>query len=837
MADEVYGTVFTRKTVKRDPIDADLDPNNIDRYLDPKKLPSGTKPYILSMLKKLKQARTCINANQYRYANFFNSKHYKRPSGANPSGEGSSSSRNEEGQAEPLPFQADEKELRFVQSHIDQLKGHEFFELVNSECDIRALIYSFLMETRPRLIKKLNLRMFAARDFKIYSGAAHRQKDDLQKKTYGLDVKPDFRLSIMLDALLGQEIRTTGIHPDHILEREVCFMQSEIKKGTEQSKSIRAKFYFQMVDAICRQEALLYGYTSENEIDNKPYPPFCVGSFAHGLEIDFYLGVSAHPGQNRRGYAIYLYKTVNLSPTRDGVIDETNYIEASVAFCNQVDLVLERLGHDHTGLKSGDRDAKRQVLNEISKKAESDARPNKRRRGNENQGGNDGAGGGNSDAVTYGSRDHVNCVWRTLEEANVIRRDSFKPLYPEARFSGRHSTDSCDSADNTDSESDMDEEQPFDSPSWMARAVSPDGQKIFIKVFSDTYFGQYEIWVNKLILRAAKLRSNMPITPQYGQLDGRVTKMGWTGECDGYPILVMNAEQEAKQPISTPMQLAKFAQDVATTLAILHDDVKVVHGDIKPKNLLVTKNDDGEQPNQSIKCEAIHALVTKMMDPVSEERPHARDVAEKAKSIQETLKTPSRNKTGSFRRAHTVTFESVDSTELHAGGSGIFHRSDSQDSLRPPSLVHGSSSSDNLPSNDPSPTKTEESPCPKAPSYLIVMEDSTELHAGGSGIFHRSGSQVLLRPPSLIHGSSSSDTSPSNDPSPTKAEESPCPKAPSYLEVVVEDTSQQQQAQQQQAQQQQAQQQQAQQPKTLQKTPPNKRTRQQRRRKAARRKP
>ncbi|RKP07823.1 hypothetical protein THASP1DRAFT_30369 [Thamnocephalis sphaerospora] len=701
MADEVYGTVFTRRNVMRDPIIADLDLNNISRYLDPKRFPSDTRPYILSLLKKLKQARTCVNINQGCYADFFASGHYVRAIDTNPNGEGSSS-RNEMVHDELPPFHAGEKELWLVHSYIEQLRGHNFFEL-----------------DRPT-------------DFQMNSGAAYRQEDDSQKRTYGLDVKPDFRFSIMIDALLGQEIRMIGEYPDNILEREVCFMQSEIKKSTDNRKGIRAKFYLQMVDAICRQEALLYGYTPKGKIDDKRCAPFCVGSFVHGLEIEFYLCVSAHPDQNRRGYAIYLYKTVNLSPANDGVIDSTSYIEASVAFCNQIDLVLERLEHDHTGLKSGDRDAKRQMLNEISRKAESEVRSAKRRRGNEDQGDNGGAGNGSNNTVAYGSRGHVNCVWRTLENANVLKRDSFKSLFFEAQFSKRCSTDTCNDTNNTDFESDTDEEQLFESPSWMARAISPGGQKIFIKVFKDTCFGEHEIWMNKLILRAAKLRNNMQITPQYGQLDGRVTKIVWTGECDGYPILVMNTEQEAKRPISTPMQLAKFAQYVATTLAMLHEDFKVVHGDIKPDNLIVVKNDGDGQPvrvvicdfgsahpieddvelntpiyptggtkgycapessarnstpasdNQSIKCEAMYVLMTKMMDPVPKKRPHARDVIKEANSIQQTLKTLGRDTAGVSRKAHTITFEPMGSTVLHSGGSGVLHRSGPQDAEKPP---------------------------------------------------------------------------------------------------------------------------------------------------------
>ncbi|RKP04400.1 kinase-like domain-containing protein [Thamnocephalis sphaerospora] len=331
------------------------------------------------------------------------------------------------------------------------------------------------------------------------------------------------------------------------------------------------------------------------------HAPFCVGSFAHGLEIEFYLGVSAHPDINHRGYSIYKYKTIKLSSTNDGFIDDARYIEASVAFCNQIDLVLERLEHNYAAVNAEEREAKRQRLGNMAKKSTATDNKGPGNGGQRNRGA--AGGGGNSNVGARGGGGNADSVRMTLEEANVIRHGSFKPLPSETLHPIRRSIGTRSSVAKANSDNDADEDQSFEPPSWMAHATDAAGQQLFVKVFDIACFGRHEIWMHKLIRRAIRLRNNMQITLQYGELDGRIVKVVWMGECDGCPVLVMKAEQKAERPISTPMQLAKLAQDVATTLAMLHDDIKLVHGDIKPENLIVTENGGDEQPVRVVICD------------------------------------------------------------------------------------------------------------------------------------------------------------------------------------------------------------------------------------------
>ncbi|RKP04904.1 kinase-like domain-containing protein [Thamnocephalis sphaerospora] len=247
----------------------------------------------------------------------------------------------------------------------------------------------------------------------------------------------------------------------------------------------------------------------------------------------------------------------------------------------------------------------------------------------------------------------------------------------------------------------------------MARATNAAGQRLFIKVFNDARCGRHEIMIHSLILYAEQLHNQRQDSRRHGRLDGRITKVIWTGECDGYPVLVMKAEQEAERPIATPIQLAKFAQEVATTLAILHDDVTIAHGDIKPYNLVVTKNDGDKQPirvvicdfgsadtvyddalpdapmhrtggtkgysapesdgyctspesdvyslgatlrqvMRYIKCKSMRALIARMMDSIPENRPHARDVVEGAKAIQMELETTRKRADAADKTGHPL---------------------------------------------------------------------------------------------------------------------------------------------------------------------------------------
>ncbi|RKP04371.1 kinase-like domain-containing protein [Thamnocephalis sphaerospora] len=490
--------------------------------------------------------------------------------------------------------------------------------------------------------------------------------------------------------------------------------------------------------------------------------------------------------ERRRGFEIYKYKTVDLSPSGDSFIDSTAYIEASAAFCNQVDLVRERLGQNHDGIRNADREAKRKRLNELSAADAAVGSPAKRARGAGGQRGRGAAGGRNNNVGTRGDRGNADSVQMALEKANVISRGSFRSLHSETPLPTRYDIDARDSASNTDSESTTDSEQPFEPPSWMACATDTAGQQLFIKVFNDICFGRHEIWMNELILYAEKLRSRWPSLRKHTPLDGRITRVVWTGECDGSPVLVMKAEQEADQPISTPMQLAGFAQNVAKTLAILHDDVKVVHGDIKPSNLIVAKNGSDDRPvqvvvcdfgsahpikddakpsapiystggtkdycaperdehnpapasdvyslgatlcdimvGQKIECEPIHVYVAKMLDPVPKKRPRARDVAKKFKSIQKKLETLGLGGVDVFGGAHAATSKPVSSTELRAGGSGTSHRSGSRNEMKRPSLVSGSSGSDTLVGSDPLSSRPMEYPHPKVSSSLEVVAEDT----------------------------------------------------------------------------------------------------------------
>ncbi|RKP04688.1 hypothetical protein THASP1DRAFT_26721, partial [Thamnocephalis sphaerospora] len=87
---------------------------------------------------------------------------------------------------------------------------------------------------------------------------------------------------------------------------------------------------------------------------------------------------------------------------------------------------------------------------------------------------------------------------------------------------------------------------------WIARAVDNDGQKLVVKVFTDIRNGNHEA-----IMYGRVLCTNP-------RLDGRIAKVIHSFLCGRHPVLVMKEEQEASQPVSTEMQLARLAQEVAT---------------------------------------------------------------------------------------------------------------------------------------------------------------------------------------------------------------------------------------------------------------------------------
>ncbi|RKP04844.1 hypothetical protein THASP1DRAFT_33345 [Thamnocephalis sphaerospora] len=339
MVDEVYGTVFIRT---RNPLADDLAPNNIHQRPIPERNSEGRLTYVNELIDMLNQPRICRNIDQGCYSGLFNSGYYVR---ANDDRSDSKEDNSEDDlkHKEMLPFHANERELLIVQNHTQLLVHGDIFHLVYLKDDIPPTIHVLLLETKLRQLSIPYQQLIITGESDIRSGAVHRQENDPSGNLYGLDIKPDFRVSIVLDALLREEEDKVKRRSQDVFEREVCFMQSEIKRSIVCDDDLRAKLFFQMADAISRQEALLYGYKPASEIDSAEYAPFCVGTFVHGSKIDFYLGVSAHPDENRRGFDIYKYKTVNTSPTNDGVIESTRYFEAIVAFCNQIDLSLRAL--------------------------------------------------------------------------------------------------------------------------------------------------------------------------------------------------------------------------------------------------------------------------------------------------------------------------------------------------------------------------------------------------------------------------------------------------------------------------------------------------------------
>ncbi|RKP05785.1 hypothetical protein THASP1DRAFT_25777, partial [Thamnocephalis sphaerospora] len=443
MADIEYGTVFTRSIVRRDPVEADLDFNKIFIYDHPVENEANRLSYAEGLIGMLNQARICKNIDESCCPELFHDSCYIRMNGAGLSSE-------EDG--ELLPFHADEQELRAVQFFIGLLSDRKILRFVKTECDIRIVLYALLMETKVWLTNEPYARLFIARDLEIKPGAAHMQKNDMSRTAYGLDVKPDFRLSVVLEALVqGNDYREED-YPGDILKRELCFMQSEVKKKFNDDED----FFFQMVDAVCRQEALLYGYKSTTEISNEDYAPFCVGTFVHGLQIDFYLSVPAHPDTESRRFHIYKYKTIKL-PTNDGTIASIKYIEASVAFCNQIDLVRERLRRSRTAAQAAqaveavERERKRKRLNDLPGKSKAPNPTAKRRRGNEGQRDN-GAGGGNG-------RGNTGRVREALEDAGIIAHDSFELVHSGISPLARDGTNERVSAANADSASKTDKEQ------------------------------------------------------------------------------------------------------------------------------------------------------------------------------------------------------------------------------------------------------------------------------------------------------------------------------------------------------------------------------------------
>ncbi|RKP08769.1 hypothetical protein THASP1DRAFT_23300 [Thamnocephalis sphaerospora] len=633
MADDEYGTIITRDHVWSTPIEADLAPNNIyQRPIPVKGLEGG-----------LEYPRVCKNIDQYCRSELFDGGFYVMGDDAGLSGKESNNS-DDEMNDEILPFHASEQELHVVQSHMELLLGHGSLRQVVPGRKVYELIYVSLREAMLQVINNPYARLFSASGLQIMPGAAHVPEDEPLSAPCGLRAEPDFRISIALDALLNGDDYERRRHSQKILEREVCFMQGEIRDS------------FTCNNNHSRQEAVLYGHTPAAEITDAQYVPFCVGTFTHGLEIEFYLGVPAHPDVKRRGFNIYNYRTVKLSPTDDGIIDDAKYIEALAGFCNQVDLVHERLRCDHTIFRMEDRKIKRRRLNRMLVTPKTFRPPTGMWRGNGAVGFYSG-NAGICDGYDSGKASRVQVF---LEEANIIARNSFKP----ARFGSLLSK-----------------------------------KRLFIKVFDKIHFGRHEIWMNNLILRTEKLRKKRRDLRRNGRLDGRITKIVWTGKCGSCPVLVTRAEQVAEQPISTPIQLAKFTQEVATVRAkcnlvsLLHG-ISIVHGDINPNNLIVTRNMGDAKPirvvvcdfgsahpivddaqlsapiyptkgtdgycapesneltstpasdiyslgatlrdimqKQGIKCEVIHHLVMSMLDLDPERRPHACDIAIIAKQL------------------------------------------------------------------------------------------------------------------------------------------------------------------------------------------------------------
>ncbi|RKP04479.1 hypothetical protein THASP1DRAFT_33751 [Thamnocephalis sphaerospora] len=318
--------------------DPDSDPGPSSRASAGSSTDQGIPAYAVTMLEKLKRARTCEGANEWKQKHrAFNNRHYvegdvvKLANGELP------------------PFHADRKELKAVKHQMELLCDDNFKECIWSEFDIRILVHALLMETKLRLTKDKRFGLFATRDLEIRSGAVYRYADDQSEKTFSITFKPDFRLSILMNWLQTTKEEVRPKMAKGILKNELCFMQCEIKKGINNDDDVRAKLFFQMIESICRQERQYYGTISKDNI-RKAHAPFCVGAFLHGFQIDFYLAVPAHPDDNEKNYRIYHYKTVKLVPRHRNTIDRNRYVEASVAFCNQVDLKSNSLPTERKGV-------------------------------------------------------------------------------------------------------------------------------------------------------------------------------------------------------------------------------------------------------------------------------------------------------------------------------------------------------------------------------------------------------------------------------------------------------------------------------------------------------
>ncbi|RKP05089.1 hypothetical protein THASP1DRAFT_33080 [Thamnocephalis sphaerospora] len=487
-----YLAARRRENASNDDVEALMSRDYVDNY-SIVSTKNDLAEYAKPLLRKLLNKRTCLEVNEPKaYGQHFDG-YYKVSDAEEPFNDMEnnqqhsvqdtvSPSPDDKDVDDPPPFCANRLELRTVDFFRCLLGKYKHKMCTTTEYDFRVWIQALLVETKLRLTEDVYEGLFVTRDYPMPPDACYFSDSvsaGKRSRSVIRQTKPDFRVSIVPHAWLNGWVRG---NPPYI--EELCFMQCEVKKENATSKE-EAKFFNQMAESLRGQE-YLYNINAQSVIKSE-HGPFCVGALLTGFDIEFYFAFMKRSGEGKYKCHIYLYKKVSLAGG-DGEINGKRFVEASAAFCNQIDLVRERLRTDHADFSS----------------------------------------------------------------SSVI----------------------------------------------MAEATGIDGKRLMVKVFVKESAGEHERKMHLYLSAFGRCRGwEDDMIPKH------ITKLVWDRNYSGCPVIVTEEVQKTSRQTWTPVQLTELAHQVAKTLHILHDKAQVVHGDIKPANLIVTERKDDSQMLDVILCD------------------------------------------------------------------------------------------------------------------------------------------------------------------------------------------------------------------------------------------